>query len=79
MSRERQDPTPPPRDPTLVAFGELLAYMYASSGVQGEPGTTTVHPLSGGVLEIRLGDVTIGTLHQDAVLELAERIRMERN
>jgi predicted Rdx family selenoprotein len=68
-----------PTDPTLVAFGELLAYMYAASGVEGAPGSTTMHPLSGGVFEIRVGDVTIGTIHRDAILELADRIRMARN
>ena len=70
---------PEPTDPTLVAFGELLAYMYASSGVQGAPGTTTVHPLDGGVLEIRVGEVTIGLLHTDAILQVAEQIRLRRN
>ena len=70
-----------PMDPTLEALGALLTYMAAQSGIRLEPGSgTTLHPLAdGSVFEVRIGGTSIGTLHRDAILEVADRIRSRRN
>lgn len=70
----------PLTDPTLAAFGRLLACVYASSGVESRPGTTTIRPIGDGAsFEVLADGLAVGVITREAILELAERIRMERN
>lgn len=65
-------------DPTLDAFGRLLLYVYASSGIEARPGTTNIRPM-GDSWEVLADGVPVGTISRDAILELADRIRLERH
>lgn len=70
--------TPEPMDPTYLALGELLAYVYATSGVYAAPGSMSIRPV-GDAWEVVVGETAIGTISREAILELAERIRLRRN
>lgn len=69
--------TPTKPDATLDAFGRLLMYVYASSGVLGAPGTTTIRP-AGEAFEILVEGKPIGLIARSAILEVADGIRLER-